>query len=181
MGIRLMWIHFDDKELEILEQALSRKVSFHLVSSHIEETKAAQALLDKIREAKVVDPVDALYRAAVKTSDDLEVDDDAIVSTGADPGAWVHAWVWVSNEDAGVTFVCESCDAEWTLDERDPDSGCCKACARAEEAEDNVMMERQEAGWSMTPNDELLIGMPRFKHEDGRYSDAATWSELPET
>jgi hypothetical protein len=29
----------------------------------------------------------------------LEIDDDAIVSMGSDPGAYVAAWVWVSNED----------------------------------------------------------------------------------
>lgn len=29
----------------------------------------------------------------------LEVDDDAVISFGDDPGAYVQAWVWVSEED----------------------------------------------------------------------------------
>jgi hypothetical protein len=33
---------------------------------------------------------------------ELEIDDDPAVSAGEDPGAYVAAWVWVSNEEAGV-------------------------------------------------------------------------------
>lgn len=33
---------------------------------------------------------------------ELEVDGDAIVSESADGGAYVMAWLWVSDEDAGV-------------------------------------------------------------------------------
>lgn len=32
----------------------------------------------------------------------LEVDDIAVVSEGDDPGAYVSAWLWVSDEDAGI-------------------------------------------------------------------------------
>lgn len=35
----------------------------------------------------------AAIRESVKTSDDLEVDDDAVVSVG-DGGAFVQAWAW---------------------------------------------------------------------------------------
>ena len=34
---------------------------------------------------------------------DVEVDDNAIVSMSDDGGAYVAAWIWVSDEDAGVT------------------------------------------------------------------------------
>lgn len=35
-------------------------------------------------------------------TDDLEIDDAPIVSEGGDPGAWVSAWVWVTDAEAGV-------------------------------------------------------------------------------
>jgi hypothetical protein len=53
---------------------------------------------------------DALYREAAKecwTDDDLEIDEDAKVSAG-EGGAWVQAWVWVGNYDAGVDDVPET-------------------------------------------------------------------------
>ncbi|WP_143062010.1 hypothetical protein [Faunimonas pinastri] len=62
--------------------------------------------------------------------DDLEIDDDPIVSN-AENGVWVSAWVWVPSE----TFVCECCNGEWTLDER-ADSGLCKECERTQAAEE---------------------------------------------
>lgn len=33
---------------------------------------------------------------------EIEVDEDACISKGDDPGAYVQAWVWVYAEDAGV-------------------------------------------------------------------------------
>jgi len=53
---------------------------------------------------------DALYRKTAKecwTDDDLEIDENATVSAG-DDGAWVQAWVWVSNYDAGIDDVLET-------------------------------------------------------------------------
>lgn len=41
------------------------------------------------------------YIAAVKTDDELNVTDEAEVSLAGN-GAWVQAWVWVSNDQAGV-------------------------------------------------------------------------------
>ena len=38
---------------------------------------------------------DAATRIYATTTDDIEVDADATVSTGCDEGAWVQAWVWV--------------------------------------------------------------------------------------
>ena len=35
------------------------------------------------------------------SDDDLEIDVDAAVSVG-DIGAWVQAWVWVSNDEAAI-------------------------------------------------------------------------------
>ena len=73
-----------------------------------------------IEEHEVELPVDRspqaeAYRAAVCRTDELEVDDDAIVSMGTDPGAFVAAWVWVTNEEAGI---CDECG------EVETDCGC---------------------------------------------------------
>lgn len=32
-------------------------------------------------------------------TDDVEIDDEPAVSPGGDPGVWVAAWVWVSDEE----------------------------------------------------------------------------------
>jgi hypothetical protein len=50
---------------------------------------------------------DELYRGAAIdhwTKDKLQIEDDATVSAG-EGGAWVHAWVWVSNDQAGMDDV----------------------------------------------------------------------------
>ncbi len=49
-------------------------------------------------------PTDEQYRAKAKElherEGELEVDDSASVSRGtSDPGAYVQAWVWVSDEE----------------------------------------------------------------------------------
>lgn len=46
----------------------------------------------------------AYVRAAQGKSEEgeLEIDETAVVSDGSDPGAYVLAWVWVSNKDAGI-------------------------------------------------------------------------------
>lgn len=43
---------------------------------------------------------------------DLEFDDDAVVSLGADDGAYVMAWVWVSDDDMRENGYLEEDDAE---------------------------------------------------------------------
>lgn len=46
------------------------------------------------------------YRDAVELREgDLEMDQDAEVSLGDDPGAYVMVWKWVSDEDAGILHV----------------------------------------------------------------------------
>lgn len=48
------------------------------------------------------EPADAAEIEAARDAyqdDDLEIDDDALVSH-ADEGYWVSAWVWIDNDDA---------------------------------------------------------------------------------
>ncbi len=61
-------------------------------------------------EAASISSNDLLYREAASVSwgnDKLQIDVDAAVSPSA-AGAWVQAWVWVNNEEAGVEG--EPCD-----------------------------------------------------------------------
>lgn len=47
---------------------------------------------------------DERYRSSATelwASDNLQVDQDATVSVG-EGGAWVHAWVWVSDSQTGI-------------------------------------------------------------------------------
>ena len=44
------------------------------------------------------EPTDQEYRDSVQTNDELEVDDNAVVSQ-TDNGAFVQAWVWVRRSD----------------------------------------------------------------------------------
>lgn len=64
-----------------------------------------------------VDPIKAAYinearRKYTKSTDDIEIDDRPNVGI-AEGGAWIAAWVWVTQEDAGfgtedATQCCES-------------------------------------------------------------------------
>lgn len=63
------------------------------------------------------DPIKAAYVARARrqytaSTDDIEIDDHPNVGV-AEGGAWVAAWVWVTQEDAGfgkedATECCES-------------------------------------------------------------------------
>ncbi len=55
----------------------------------------------------------------------IEVDDPTIVSVSDDGGAYVMAWVWVTNADAGIEQQCERCGDEPVTDE---DSGLGDQC-----------------------------------------------------
>jgi hypothetical protein len=41
----------------------------------------------------------AREKYANPSNDDVEVDDDAVISHGNDDGVWVQAWVWVDNPE----------------------------------------------------------------------------------
>lgn len=77
-----MWIRLTDDEIaEILKS--------------IPDGELAMKLRDP------PDPESIAFAGAVRQSDELEVDPDAVVSRGED-GAFVMSWVWVSNEEAGI-------------------------------------------------------------------------------
>lgn len=71
------------------------------------------------------------YRAAVEVRDgELEIDDDAEVSLGDDPGAYVMVWKWVSEEEAGLwptEIICNRC-GDRTDENESPDGDMCPDC-----------------------------------------------------
>ena len=79
---------------------------------------------------------DEAYRKAAReqwevgANDELEIDADAKVSAGDDNGAWVQAWVWVADIDAGI---CSSC-GDVNADNGEGWDGLCGNCA--DKAED---------------------------------------------
>ena len=82
-----MWFNLNDKDLRQIEMLLP---------------ELGQRL--RSEQASNSEPARQDYRDAVPTSDgDLEVDSEAIVSIGDDPGAYVMCWKWVDDAAAGVT------------------------------------------------------------------------------
>jgi hypothetical protein len=73
----------------------------------------------------------AAYRAAARElhQDDgtCEIDDGATVSMGDDPGAYVQAWVWVPNAEAGL-HDCDGCGIRF-VEGDDSYCGTCPDCA----------------------------------------------------
>jgi hypothetical protein len=62
-------------------------------------------------------PLDEMFRAGAKRKyerdGEIEIDEVAVVSCGSDPGAYVQAWVWVSNEEAGIEPIrCAHCGTQ---------------------------------------------------------------------
>ena len=47
------------------------------------------------RHAKYIEAARRIYQR----DGEVEIDDDAVVSYGSDPGAYVQAWVWVYRTD----------------------------------------------------------------------------------
>ena len=65
------------------------------------------AICKQIRDAfaDLDDATLAKYRAAAITSSrdgELEIDHGAVVSKGDDDGAYVMAWLWVTDKEAGI-------------------------------------------------------------------------------
>ena len=75
------------------------------------------------------------YREAAQNQSregDWEVDEDAVVSMGDDPGAYVMAWVWITREESGIPGPCLTCGTQCD------DEGICPACAALEAAQEQL-------------------------------------------
>lgn len=123
-----MWINLDEAELGLIKTALNKAFpkSAAPTITKIDERVAAAAeaggWADKARETYGRDG-------------EIEVDEGAVVSHGEDPGAYVMAWLWVTEDEMGISAECEGCS------ERHPtgvlEDGFCPSCADDED-EDEV-------------------------------------------
>ncbi len=76
-----------------------RELQHHIGHKH----RICKAIAKAFRELD--DPALAKYRAAALASSrdgELEIDPSAIVSKGDDEGAYVMAWLWITDDDAGI-------------------------------------------------------------------------------
>jgi hypothetical protein len=129
-----MWINLDTKEVELIKNSLA---AAHIAIPSF--VVGAVELIAKIAEQRATRPEDAIFIEKARelyVDDETEIDDDPAVSPGGDPGCWVAAWVWVSNDDVEA---CEECGAiPGTPDYGtvgDGFDGLCPSCADKAEAE----------------------------------------------
>ncbi|NKL08365.1 hypothetical protein GFL39_26205 [Rhizobium leguminosarum bv. viciae] len=125
-----MWINLDDNDFKLVLEALRGNCS-----DKPDEPTAYDPIYDRLQACHSdFDPADP-YREAAREhwSDEggCEIDDSAVVSHGDDPGAYVMAWVWVTERQAGM-FTCEECSGVFTLD-REAGDCVCDECAPDDE------------------------------------------------
>jgi hypothetical protein len=98
---------------------------------------ASPFIAQRWREALAIpvsqDPVAVAYRTAAQDRQrdgEIEIDADAAVSLGDDPGAYVQAWIWIPEEEAGLgprEIICNRC-GDRTNDRDSPDGEQCPDC-----------------------------------------------------
>ena len=94
-----MWLNLTDDQITNLRRVLVGCKT---------EANAERALVDVDRTIArfIRGPEEDAYFAAAcdqhSSDGDLEFDDDAVVSMGEDPGAYVMGWKWVTCEEAGL-------------------------------------------------------------------------------
>lgn len=114
-----MWMQLDEKQIAALT-----RICTHAEVAGPEGHADAQVILERIAWYNAPGANVQAFRDAVKTSDKLEVDPDAVTSLG-DEGAFVMTWAYVTNEEAGIT------------EDDDPDPDACE-CDNTHEANDTV-------------------------------------------
>lgn len=151
-----MWIHLNDSQIQEVVRALDYHVDEF---DHAEAKKVLEAIQEQVARHKPADP----YRDYLKekADDEMEVDDDAVVSPGSDPGSWVHAWIWVTDKQAGL-FTCEECSSVFSRDRLM--SGDCDVCDECGKADDDEPERCDSCG---EPLDEAGDGY------DGKCADCA--------
>lgn len=86
-----MWLNLTEKEIGTIKRLLrkhGKKDAPHILE-RIEHYENPSKRAEDYKEA-----------AAKKAHEgELEIDGDAVVSMGGDPGAYVMAWVWVSDDE----------------------------------------------------------------------------------
>lgn len=125
-----MWINLEKEQLQLLRSAM-----IVTMPTHPEAVSIVTKIDETFREAEEAGGWPAMAREIYGEDGKVEVDGDAVVSHGDDPGAYVMAWVWVTEDEMGISKECEGCF------ERHPvgvlEDGLCPACCDDEDQEDD--------------------------------------------
>lgn len=109
--------YFEPEELVLVVDALTA-YSGEVQTAEESSAKALATRLAALDEWVSDEERDAYIAAAKQRYQEvgvLEFDDNAIVSAGGDPGAYVMGWQWISSDEAGLpdpTVLEDSEDAE---------------------------------------------------------------------
>lgn len=63
---------------------------------------AADDQADAAEQERIAKYREAANGLTSSNNEEIQIDDDAKVSMGSDPGAYVAAWIWVTNKEAGI-------------------------------------------------------------------------------
>lgn len=107
------WVSFSNEEMAMLRRLLA------YVEENTDRDTEIGLIRAKLDQYESPESKDQRFRTGAEGQSwvrdgECEIDDHAVVS-GSEEGAYVMAWVWVSNADAGIEFAkCANCD--WTGD-----------------------------------------------------------------
>lgn len=99
------WVCFMNDEIEALKRVLDDATMWQNVRDGA--SPDADAISKRLAIFMAPDSKDQRYRDAAENLNfvrdgECEIDSNAVVSKGGDPGAYVMAWVWVYDDDAGI-------------------------------------------------------------------------------
>lgn len=126
---RQAWEHVRRKD--------STATVFDVIGDSGEKTRVDLMELEEWNQPAEPDPTEAAYRTAVKELHNIdgecEIDDGAVVSISDDGGAYIQAWLWISDEEANICWCCrkpipEGCEVV---------EGQCSKCVMDEEEQDD--------------------------------------------
>lgn len=93
-----------------------RAIRVRITEAELTDIKPGTALhkraLDAFDEIDQGEPYRRYANEHLDKDGELEFDDDAAVSLGADEGAYVMAWVWVSDDDLRAEGYLKENDTE---------------------------------------------------------------------
>lgn len=113
-----MWIQLDDAKLREIVTLLRERAKIHPTSNAYADNKeaisdinAAERIEWYLNDQVVNKEDNDKYRDAARDllTDEDDVDADAVISEGDDPGAYVMCWKWVSHTEAGFV-LCDQCE-----------------------------------------------------------------------
>jgi hypothetical protein len=115
MSTRLLGVRVEYEDAPKIQQWVQEMIEKGLepkVLKFLQNVVSTLMLLQERSEKDIDAFVEAAYKihACDKFMDDrIEIDNDAMLST-SDEGAYVSAWVWVDNKDAGIESDVEDED-----------------------------------------------------------------------